>query len=213
MLSRKGSIMRPLFPAVGSIEQSCRTLSLRCAALAAAALSFPLLPASAQTPVQWRIVDGGNDHYYEFVTGAFTWTQARAQAESMQFLGMTGHLATVTSAAENAFLATSLPFTGWIGLFQEPGSPEPGGGWAWITGELFGFTNWQTDEPNNLGEENHGEILIGDRWNDALHDTAQGFIVEYGTNLQGAAPEPGTLALALPALALSIALRRRKRRP
>ena len=52
------------------------------------------------TPVQWSADAGGNDHYYEVVVAeqAVSWDDARADAEVRG-----GYLATVTSAAENAF--------------------------------------------------------------------------------------------------------------
>src|SRR5262249_15632204 len=50
--------------------------------------------------VQWRVADGGNGHYYQAVStpGGITWEAAQAAA-----VGMGGYLATITSAAENAF--------------------------------------------------------------------------------------------------------------
>ena len=42
-----------------------------------------------------------SDHYYTFVKGLYTFAEAQAGAGALG-----GHLATVTSAAENAFLAT-----------------------------------------------------------------------------------------------------------
>ena len=61
--------------------------------------------------VQWTTASGGNGHYYELVLPAdpsenYSWTQANAAASSMTDNGSQGYLATVTSAAENAFLAS-----------------------------------------------------------------------------------------------------------
>jgi len=67
-----------------------------------------------------------------------------------------GHLATITSEAENAFiyglasnniaLWHSLPngcvLGPWLGGTQPTGSSEPGGGWRWVTGETWSYTNW-----------------------------------------------------------------------
>ena len=30
-----------------------------------------------------------------------------------------------------------------IGGYQLPGSPEPSGGWAWVTDEAWEFTGWR----------------------------------------------------------------------
>jgi hypothetical protein len=83
-----------------------------------------------------------------------TWTGAKTAAEALG-----GHLATITSAAENAFVfglgeATGGGFYYALGGFQPPGSPEPAGNWQWVTGEPFSYTNWVSGEPNNSGGEN-----------------------------------------------------------
>lgn len=58
-----------------------------------------------------------NDHWYEYVGAtAITWTNAYNAALDKQFLGMTGYLATITSAAENNFVKTvTSGAIGWIG--------------------------------------------------------------------------------------------------
>ena len=48
-------------------------------------------------------------NYYEFVLAdSISWADANAAASARTYLGLNGHLATVTSAAENDFLANSL---------------------------------------------------------------------------------------------------------
>ena len=116
---------------------------------------------SQATWIQWTTASGGNDHYYQVVSvpNLITWNNANTAA-----LGMGGYLATLTSAAENAFVFglvddpsfwTSVPdgrnYGPWLGGFQPPGSPEPAGGWEWVNGEgAFGFTAWSSGEPNNV---------------------------------------------------------------
>lgn len=64
---------------------------------------------------------------------------------------MSGHLATITSAAENQFVSSIGDLRlYWLGGYQPPGSQEPAGGWTWITGEPFAFNNWDVTEPNNV---------------------------------------------------------------
>jgi Thrombospondin type 3 repeat/Lectin C-type domain len=136
-------------------------------------VSFTPSPAAGQT--LWE----GNGHYYLVVNQTTNWQQARLLAESMLFMGVPGHLATITSAEENTFVTTQLgPTAGaWLGGEQPPGSAEPGGGWRWITGEPWVYTNWDSGEPNNAygggwGSSNDSseEVLHyhhnGTRWND-----------------------------------------------
>jgi len=160
-------------------------------------------------PVQWRLEDGGNDHYYEVIEpGAIIWLAARDAAE----VGGVP-LATITSEAENNFVTDMLAGTvlsAWVGGYQVDGSEEPRGGWRWITpDEAWSYSNWNQGEPNDDGGENALQIFASDhhfwpgKWNDLSNTYAQrAYVVE--------TPEPATLSLlTLGGLAV---LRRRKRR-
>ena len=77
----------------------------------------------------------------------------------------------------------------WLGGFQPDGAPEPDGGWQWVTGEEWSYTNWGIGEPNDItGEQylhfdNLGELAEpSPRWNDYRNDgvfPVHSFIVEY----------------------------------
>jgi hypothetical protein len=92
------------------------------------------------------------------VPDGVTWQEAEAAARKRE-----GHLAVITSAAENRFVfehllsdpqAWDLPYGPWIGGFQPDGSSEPAGGWNWVTGEPFEYSNWFPERP--LQEPNNG---------------------------------------------------------
>ncbi len=108
-------------------------------------------------------------------------------------MGLRGYLATVTSASENAFIQSQFGanFAGsfstsptWFGAFQPAGSVEPAGGFGWLTGEAFAYTNWGPGEPNNnlvAGNENVVEIRNDGLWNDTSETRiGQGYLVEFG---------------------------------
>ena len=96
------------------------------------------------------------DHWYEVVTqgDAITWKVAQDKAH-----GKDGYLVSITSAAENDFVANFLPesnFSGyWLGGYQVDGAEEPTGGWAWDSGEDWvekwgeDSVPWEKNEPNN----------------------------------------------------------------
>jgi hypothetical protein len=137
-------------------------------------------------PVQWLVSEGGNGHYYEAVDGPMSWNAAAVGAASLEWEGCLGHLATITSAAEDEFILTSVGGRGgfWLGATQQPGSVEPDGGWTWITGEAWDYTNWYPDEPNNDGDEKYLMTVWWDtsnRWNDEEEPPydVYGFYVEY----------------------------------
>jgi hypothetical protein len=137
-----------------------------------------------------------NGHYYEYVASSgITWTSAKTAAEGRTFEGMTGYLATPTSAEENAFIAAKVNVQAWIGA----GDPNTEGHWEWLTGPEAGtqfwsgassgsavggeYNNWSTNEPNDSGgNEDYAHYLTSGKWNDfAVNNSSiQGYMVEYG---------------------------------
>jgi sugar lactone lactonase YvrE len=123
---------------------------------------------------------------YKVIQGAFTWAQAKSDAEAKG-----GHLVTISSESEwkemvsQLGVAVSKGRTYWAGGYQEAVSAEPAGGWKWVTGEPFNFTRWWQQEPNNNGPEDSLQIygdwdsLTGGRWNDLSgRRTLPGYILE-----------------------------------
>jgi hypothetical protein len=139
-------------------------------------------------PACW-FVNGNCYDRIEVEGPGINWEDAKTAAESRLFQGVNGHLATVTSQEENDFIVNNLGGpdavrSHWLGGFQLPGSQEPDGGWQWVTGEPFVFTNWAPAEPNNAGGNEdaigfHGPPLSG-LWNDGSKNVEDlGYIVEY----------------------------------
>jgi len=161
---------------------------------------------------QWTVASGGNGHFYDLIESGpgwvdgLHWDQARVEAESLSFVAhpwvYEGHLATITSASENLWLTAT--FGGdalhlhWIGAYQPPGSPEPDGGWTWVTGETWDYTNWfPPGEPNDrdgiedVAVFDHGVIADGKAWNDLPASSLFYYVVEYEPTAR--IPEPSTL--------------------
>ena len=155
------------------------------------------------TPIQWKIEDGGNGHWYDVAHMTINWTNAKALTESLFFNDYQGHLATITSALENLWLTdifgeSELHYH-WLGGYQPPGSSEPDGGWSWVTGEEWNYDNWWYYEPNDIDTiENvlifdHGITTDGKSWNDLdAPRLASGYVIEYE---QRPIPEPSTIFL------------------
>ncbi|HEX9152316.1 MAG TPA: lectin, partial [Flavobacterium sp.] len=144
-----------------------------------------------------------NGHFYEYVPNlGITWTAAKAAAEAKTYYGLQGYLATITADDEAQLAGKQAPGAGWIG-----GSDAAiEGTWKWVTGPENGtvfwnglangsspnFAFWNTNEPNQAGEEDYAHITapgvgIPGSWNDLSNTGAssgsyqpKGYIVEYG---------------------------------
>ena len=106
------------------------------------------------------IFSSANGHYYEFVrydaSATKTWTVANGAASGKNFLGLTGYLATVTSASENQFMNDRIKETGWIGG-SSLGTVGTGRVWKWVVGPELGTTFWNGNEPVNGGKPVAGQ--------------------------------------------------------
>lgn len=161
------------------------------------ALSWVTYTPPATDVFQWNPAAGGNGHWYQFVRVARSWDQAKADAEARG-----GYLATLTSAQEDAFVnsllhnPTDLP---WFGGYQDRKAgdySEPFGGWRWITGEPWAYTNWNRGEPNNgLGgpaeDYLHGNSSGTAKWNDGISPSLLPYVIEFHSD-----PRPTPVASA-----------------
>jgi cysteine-rich repeat protein len=120
----------------------------------------------------------GSNYYVS--EGSYTWEEANALVNEVG-----GHLVTINSAEENAFVQTLSEDSPWIGLYQNTNSSsysEPDGGWEWVTGECLDYQNWSGGEPNEASELENGEayahMTIFGTWNDWENNATAPFIME-----------------------------------
>lgn len=153
-------------------------------------------------PVQWRVEDGGNGHWYRLNAELLDWPVAQQTA-----VREGGHLVTLRSWSEYAFARQALHLKSiyfWIGAIQTPGLCEPECGWHWITDEPWDYTNWNPGEPSNSGgNENWAECYPNGGWNDRYPgllpsvrewsaDCNNDNIIDYGQILNGTLPDTNT---------------------
>jgi hypothetical protein len=144
-------------------------------------------------PVNTVFFDG---HGYLLVirAGGVTWSDADAAARNMG-----GHLATINSTAESTFVYDLLRGVDavwnvesgvnhigpWLGGFQPEGSPEPAGGWRWVTEEPFTHDGWHPGEPNDKPTPEafvhyYGHLGRVNKWADGPDTTrVRGYVVEF----------------------------------
>ena len=129
-----------------------------------------------------------NGHAYFSNDIRMTWTDARADAESQVYGGVAGHLATVTTGAENDFLSA---FGGlrWIGFYRSGGATAP---FEWVTGEPVGYTNWLPGRPDSgpLASYTVMAASFTGQWDDEtntgiLDPSGYGSLVEWDLDLTG----------------------------
>jgi len=131
----------------------------------------PFAPGTFDISELQPTLNPSNGHYYyQISSGPIDFDTAKSVAESYTFQGVQGHLATIQDAQENDFLATTFGARAWLGAIQDVNSPtysEPSGGWTWITGEAFTFSNWAPGEPNDFnGNEEYLEVFSTGEFND-----------------------------------------------
>jgi hypothetical protein len=110
-----------------------------------------------------------NGHSYYRSTGTANWTTAKSNCAAMG-----GHLVTVTSSGENNFLFNLWP-SGWIGLTDEVTE----GTWRWVTGETYSYSNWNSGEPNNAGNEDYIQFVGSGKWNDLNNNNSLDYVIEF----------------------------------
>ena len=145
-----------------------------------------------------------NDHYYKYIpfptnsagnVVSKSWTDSRAEAETIDYYGRKGYLVTLRSEAEAALASDQAPGRGWIGASDA----NQEGKWEWVTepggsihfwsgnyvdgngpcDNLVGncqavngeYNNWAGGEPNEyngagISGEDYGHIYGNGTWND-----------------------------------------------
>lgn len=139
----------------------------------------------------------GVTHYYEAIylpSGNLNWFQAAYLAEDAG-----GYLASLSSEEENSFVFSlvddekffwqfpkydgnperknhyEIKIGPFLGGYQPEGSPEPSGGWQWLSGEAWQYTNWavnlddgvidkdprKNNQPNDSGNSGQGQRVMG----------------------------------------------------
>lgn len=176
--------------------------------------------AANAAPIQWTTGPGANGHFYELITVTQDYATARANAEASTHAGFQGHLATITSAEENAFINALNPTGAWAWLGAERigntnsfqwNAGEEAGTVFYNNGPVAGvYSNFAPGEPNGLfANENFVHIWGGATWNDLPSHGAIYAVVEYSTPV-APVPLPAGFPLLIAGLGAFAYMRRRQ---
>jgi Ca2+-binding RTX toxin-like protein len=133
--------------------------------------------------------------FYQFVNTAVNWTNAKNNAAAATVNGVAGHLAHVTTAAENSAIDTLAGANAvWLGGSDE-GTEDT---WLWIGGPMAGIQFWSGGSggsvqngfyenfsggmPNKSNNDDDGLIQVnGGSWNDSRTNggTTNRYVIEW----------------------------------
>ncbi|MCX5682219.1 MAG: lectin-like protein, partial [Planctomycetota bacterium] len=131
----------------------------------------------------------GTWNLYQLSSSTATWLNAYNTAKATAQGGQTGHLVSIGSSAENAFIKSLIGADTWIGLTdsetfggtekgntsaltlpaagQVPSAGQRGEGFVWVSGDPFTYQNWNSGQPDDSGGlQDAGYITTGGTWYD-----------------------------------------------
>ena len=111
-----------------------------------------------------------NSHCYIVNRTASTWAAAESTCISAG-----GHLATITSTAENYFIYSITQTSVWIGASDSISE----GSFVWRDGTAVSFSAWASGEPNaSSTDEDCAEMTPYGYWNDLSCSATRSFVCE-----------------------------------
>jgi len=161
-------------------------------------------------PVQWRVEDGGNGHWYASLNDEAVQSWDHAQILAAQ---ANGYLATITTSEEGEFVWIRLASnTRCWKIDMNSSGPALGGyldiaGWHWVTGEPWSYVNGGSCFiPQGENRLHFGCDSIANNWNDIWNwdtniggailewsaDCNNDNIVDYGQILNGTVADTNT---------------------
>ncbi|NQZ14279.1 MAG: type I secretion C-terminal target domain-containing protein [Alphaproteobacteria bacterium] len=129
--------------------------------------------------------------FYQYVSTAANYATALAAAQGSVLNGVAGHLVTITSAVENAYVQTLIGGTTWMSATDDVSNTD----WVWNGGAEDGiqfsngataannlYENWAGGQPQNNTEHN-GVIYTSGEWHDWPDTSSHRYVIEWDAGL------------------------------
>lgn len=191
-------------------------MTTRISKLVASLVALALSPMAIATTTIHAEGDFQGHHYQvvidrgtNYANAQDAWNAASAAASASMYMGVYGHLATITSFGEDDFIESLRsglsPAEAWVGGSTDSScTPVPGCGWMWVNGEgaistfqvplALVYHNWLDDEPNNQGTERYLGVGLGGQfgWNDEqARGNIGGYVIEFDVPIPATECESG----------------------
>lgn len=132
-------------------------------------ISLPIqaasLPSTGVSSANALATSEASGSRYAIFDDAATWEEAKRKCEERG-----GHLATISSAEENALVYDYMISQGVTSAYFGYSDAEEEGVWKWVTGETGSYENWHFGEPNSENANEDYAMFYwkfkGGTWND-----------------------------------------------
>ncbi len=146
-------------------------------------------------------------NFYRYIGTTATYAAATTAATGMLLNGVAGHIATISSAAENSYVRG----LGSGALWLAGSDLTTEGSWVWggtgaEAGQVFSigstaqgtfYTNWVAGQPDDSGNSDYLEMLASGQWTDVVGTGARAYVVEWeGSTVLAALGNTNPMTLA-----------------
>ena len=135
--------------------------------------------------------NASSNSFYQYVNSGVNHATAEAAAQGAMLNGVAGHLANITSAAENTYVQSLITGTTWISGTDVVSNTD----WVWSGGAEDGiqfssgatavnnlYENWAGGQPQNNAEHN-AVIYTNGTWHDWPDTSSHRYVIEWDAGL------------------------------
>lgn len=137
------------------------------------------------------VFNSETNSFYQYVNTTANYAAALTAAQSAILNGVSGHLVTITSAAENAYVTSLIGGSSWTGATDNVSNTN----WVWNGGAEDGanfssgptaingmYENWDGGQPQN-NAEHIGVLNTNGTWHDWPDSAAHRYVIEWDAGL------------------------------